>query len=442
MKLIQKLTVYNTLSKLALVILFITLLPSLVDGVVNRYTNFSLKEQRKQVGDVIDQHGLDYYFQGDSTYGSYTMLKEEYISLVPATASLPSDTIETTDRIIEGDTLSYRVLIHAFPVHKRWYVLEIGRTLSSIHQYNRPLQRVALYALIALIVGTLVIDLIFTRRLLRPLGEIIRTRLLHRQFPFTTYTEPLRTSTTDFKYLDDSLLELMQQINTAFEKEREFTSNASHELMTPIGILQNKLENLMMEEELPESVQEKIHSMMQTLHRLTKIVRALLFISRIENDQYGKTDQVDMEQLVREVLGELEDRLEARRIRADVSLAGAPILPSMNRDLLYQLIFNLVNNAIRYNHEEGRISIHQRIEAGKDYRLFIEDNGIGIAEKDIGTIFHRFKRGSGLETEGYGLGLSIVNSIARYHDIHLDVKSVLGKGTVFGLKFPSNNSLP
>lgn len=437
MKLHSKLTLYTTLSKIAIVILFIWLLPRLVNDVASRYTNYYLQEQKKKVLDNIQKKGIDYYLDGDSSYGSYTMLKEEYISLEPAYAALPVDTIETSRRIVENDTLTYRLLNHVFEYGGKKYMLEIGKTITAINQYNRPLQRVALYVLIGLIAFTLIIDLVFTRLLLRPLGLIIRTKLVNRKFPFKEDLVPVKTSTTDFKYLDNSLIGLMNKIKEAFEKEREFTSNASHEMMTPISILQNKLENLMMDNEMSEASQEKIIGMMNTLDRLKKIVRSLLFISRIENDQFVKTDHVKPRILVEEVVKELEDRVEARGIDLRLDISGELKLQGINRDLIFQLIYNLVNNAIRYNKDGGKILLSDRLIQGKSYTIVIEDTGAGIPQNDLINIFDRFKK-SKIAGEGYGLGLSIVKTISQYHGISIDVRSIYGKGSVFSIIFPGD----
>lgn len=435
MKLITKLTLYNTISKTVIVILFILLLPGLIKDVAFKYTNYSLGEQKKKVLDIIDKNGIDYYFQGDSSYGSYTMLKEEYIALEPVSGISPSDTIETTLRIVDKDTLTYRVLSHVFEYGHRKYVLEIGKTIAAINQYNSPLQRVALYVLAALIALTLLFDLLFTRFLIRPLGFIIRSKLINRKFPLKDNLVPVQTTTTDFRYLDDSLIDIMNRIRFAFDKEREFTTNASHELMTPISILQNKMENLMVETELSEELQERITGMMNTLNRLKKIVRSLLLISRIENDQFAKEDEINPREIVENVVKELEDRAQSKGIRINIRISPARKVKFLNRDLFFQLIFNLVNNAIKYNKDNGEINIYEVFPPGDGYRLVIEDTGIGIKENDIATIFDRFKKTSGIEGEGYGLGLSIVQTIARYHELGIEVKSVYGKGTIFSIIF-------
>jgi two-component system sensor histidine kinase ArlS len=434
-KLLSKLTLYSTLSKTVIVLVFILLLPRLVNDVASQYTNYYLNEQKKQVLDNIYKKGIDYYFEGDSSYGSYTMLKEEYISLEAASDDFPSDTIITAKRIVENDTLTYRLLDYVFFYGHKKYLLEIGKTLAAIDQYNKPLQRVALYALIGLVVFTLIFDLIFTRLVLRPLNLIIRTKLHNQKFPFKENLLPIRTSTTDFKYLDNSLIDLMNKIKEAFEKEREFTSNASHELMTPISILQNKIENLMVDSEMTEETVEKIMGMMNTLNRLKKIVRSLLLISRIENDQFVKTEQVKPFIIIQEIITELDDRLEARKLRLRQSVSQNMILNRINRVLIFQLFYNLINNAIRYNNEEGEIEITDQLIQNQSYTILIKDTGVGIHKNEIETIFNRFKKSSKTEGEGYGLGLSIVKSIAQYHNIGILVQSERGEGSVFSIVF-------
>ncbi|RPE14192.1 sensor histidine kinase [Chitinophaga lutea] len=436
MKLFTKLTLFITLSKLAIVVLFVLLLPLLVDRIAVQYNDYYLREQKKKVLDVIGQNGIDAYLQGEASYGSYTMLKEEYISLEPAGKIILPDTIATLRRVVEEDTLTYRVLSHVFYYDSSRYILEVGKTTASIGQYNRPLQKMALYILIGLIVSTILLDLVYTRLLLRPLGAIIRTRLLNNRFPFREDIPVIRTTTADFRYLDESLAGLMGKVREAFEKEREFTSNASHELMTPVGILQNKMENLMMDGELSDEQQQQMMGMMKTLNRLKKIVRSLLLISRIENEQFPKSDRFSMQELVNEVMEELGHRQDEKQLGFRQQIATDAVMQGLNRDLVFQMIYNLVNNAIRFNKPQGSIAVYDRYTPGSDYRLVIEDTGVGIPPAEIASIFNRFKKVERAEGEGYGLGLSIVSTIARFHDIQIEVSSVEHEGTTFTLIFP------
>lgn len=436
MKLLTKLTLFITFSKLLIVVFFVLLLPSLVSYVSLRYSNYYLVQQKKKVLEVIDKNSIDYYLQGDSAYGSYTMLKEEYISILPADTVTITDTIETSQRIIEGDTLDYRVLIHSLHTGKNRYILEIGKTTAAIGEYNLLLQRFTLFVLVGLIILSIIIDLVYTNILLRPLAKIVRTKLLNHKFPFREPLEPVKTSTTDFKYLDDSLISLMEKIHEAFYKEREFTSNASHELMTPISILQTNIENLMLEEGINENMQDRLSGMMKTVNRLKKIVYALLHISRIENDQYVKNDTIAPYDLLKEIQEELSPGLELRSIQFINTVSPILKIHKVNQDLFFQLLYNLVNNAIRYNKENGSITITDDYAAGRYYNIYIKDTGIGIRKEELPHVFNRFKKSPDTHEEGYGLGLSIVKSIALFHNLEIKVNSTPGEGTTFEISIP------
>lgn len=434
MKLISKLTFFNTVSKLAIVLLFVSLLPLLVNNIVSKYTNHILRQQKEKVINEVRQNGIDYYLQGQESYGSYTLLKEEYISLEPNLNASLRDTIETSLRVVEDDTLTYRVLRHVFPIGGNKYVLEVGKTTATISQLSQPLQKLAFSVLVALIILTVMLDLVYTRVILKPLNTIISSRIVNSKFPFREPGVPVKTTTSDFVYLDRCLVDLMNKIKEAFDKEREFTSNASHELMTPISILQNKLENLMVDSNVAGETQEKILAMMNTLHRLKKIVRSLLLISRIENDQYTKTDTISISSLISEVMDELADRVEAKGLKVEINIGDEVEIARMNHDLIFQLFYNLINNAIRYNKDGGIIRI--KAHKGTDGSIVsVEDTGVGIHQEELHLIFNRFKKSRRSAEEGYGLGLSIVKSIADYHSLNVHVESVVEEGTTFSVQF-------
>lgn len=438
MKLFTKLTLFITLSKLAIVLLFVLSLPFLVERIASEYTNNYLRQQLQKVLEIVDKNGVDFYLEGSQSYGSYTLLKEEYIALEATDKDYLLDTIENTQRVVESDTLNYRVLMHTFKVKNNNYLLEIGKTTATISQYNKPLQRIASYVLVGLIILTLIADLVFTRFLLLPLGRIIKSKLINRKFPFRDNIPAVKTSTSDFKFLDNSLIVLMDRIHDAFEKEREFTANASHELMTPISILQNKIENLIDDSGVDEALQQRLVEMQRTLNRLKKIVRSLLLISRIENEQFARSENLNVRELFNSVIEEIGHRMEERQIVMSLDLSAETTWKNINRDLIFQLVYNLINNSIKYNKEMGSIRVSEVKTFGKPYELIIEDTGIGISKSDLPAIFNRFRKASVGEGTGYGLGLSIVKSIADYHEIEISVDSEIGNKTQFSLIFPKH----
>jgi signal transduction histidine kinase len=435
MKLSTKLTLFITGSKLAIVLLFIITLPFLVEQIASQFTNYTLKQQRKEVLKNINKNGIAYYLQGDESYGSYTMLKEEFVALLPVNGELKINTIKDAQRIVENDTLSYRILSETFKLENKNYLLEIGKTSASINQYNKQLQQFASYVLVILILLSIIIDLTFIRMVIRPLSKIIKTRLINRKFPFNLDEHPVKTSTTDFRYLDESLALLMTQINEAFYKEREFTSNASHEIMTPISILQHKMENLLAEEDLTESAALAIIEMMKTLNRLKKISNSLLLIARIENQQYQDKEDVKPFDLFSLIIEEISHRLEEKNLNIQIKINSDVVLRDMNKDLLYQLFFNLIHNAIKFNREGGSISIFDKFTTTGEYEISISDTGIGISAVQLPHVFDRFIKSNATENHGYGLGLTIVKSIADYHHLNIQVKSELNEGTKFKILF-------
>jgi signal transduction histidine kinase len=207
--------------------------------------------------------------------------------------------------------------------------------------------------------------------------------------------------------------------------------------MTPISILQTNIENMMMEENISEDLQERISGMMKTVNRLKKIVHSLLYISRIENDQFAKSDTVNIYELISEVMEELSPRLETKSIHFKNDISPKLKVKQVNRDLIFQLLYNLINNAIRYNKENGSILLSCHYAAGEPCILLIKDTGNGIRQEDLTTIFNRFKKSGKANGEGYGLGLSIVKSIILFHGFEINVSSDYGKGTIFSVTIPS-----
>jgi signal transduction histidine kinase len=110
-------------------------------------------------------------------------------------------------------------------------------------------------------------------------------------------------------------------------------------------------------------------------------------------------------------------------------------IKNVNHDLLFQLFYNLVNNAIRYNKQQGKILISDELK-GEGYMVVIGDTGIGIPQDELPLIFNRFKKTNLSQTGGYGLGLSIVKSIANYHDLKVEAASQVNVGTEFFVIFP------
>ena len=433
MRLKTKLTVFNAISKLVIVTLFVLILPSIITLVNESFTDSKLRKQKNQLLNIINKSGVD-----DYVYATYSPLKEEYYSLDVDTLNEGLDTIKVESRKIESDTIQYRILSHNFKVDNKNYLLEIGKSVDTIDETTSSLQNIAFQILVGLILLTILADLLYTNHLLRPLGLIIKTKLIGRKFPnFGSYVE-VKTTTSDFQHLDISIHKMVETIEQTFQKEREFISNASHELMTPISILQSKIENMFEQDDVTDDFKVRLLEMQKILNRLKSITKTLLLISQIENEQFLKEDKIAVEDMLQQVHEEISIKLPEKNISYDMQIPANWVFVNVNKFLLFNLFFNLINNAIKYNREEGDIKVIGEVE-NNIFSIRIIDTGMGIAADDMPYIFNRFKKlKQSLQQESFGLGLPIVKSIAGFHGIEIIVESEQGVGSTFKLIFPAN----
>ena len=268
--------------------------------------------------------------------------------------------------------------------------------------------------------------------------DLIDDQLKTITSPETYDFSELKSSTSDFVYLNNALNELMHKVTTILKNQQKFTADVSHELFTPISIMQTKLENLLTSANLPEKFVASILDQQNNLNRLQQIIKALLLIARIENDQFSKNETIQFKELVDEIILNIEDRAEMKNITIENLVHPNDTLSNINKSLIYILMFNLVSNAIKYNRDGGRIRIIC-FETGNTFCIEVIDNGIGIDNDQISNIFNRFKRVDSASGEGYGLGLSIVNSIVSFHNGFIEVQSVKGEGSTFKIQLPLIN---
>ncbi|HNQ61964.1 MAG TPA: HAMP domain-containing sensor histidine kinase [Bacteroidia bacterium] len=439
MKLQVKLALYNTLSKVIIILGIGLFLPKVIEQIVYNHIDKRLEARLEKMMRMIQIGGLDEIaLDQDCSFESYSVFKEEYVAISPL-AIFPHNfgdhTLVNTERIIEKEVIKHRVLAQAFIYDNQLYTIEIGEGLSTIDQLTLTIRKFSFRIMLAVILLFVFLDFGFVQILLRPFHRIVKGKLKEIRHPEKYDPRPIHTSTTEFVQLNKAIDEMMVKIQETFRVEREFITNVSHELLTPTSILKNRLENIMNEPGLPNEVLSQLAESQRTLSRLTRIVKALLYISKIENAQYIKNEISGIKTLVDDVLEELSDRIEERRINLSTDISDKE-LTSLNLSLIHTMLFNLISNAIKYNKEGGNIIIKGNLDSGK-YILSIADTGVGILPENIPHIFDRFKRFRPEDDMSYGLGLPIVKTIADFHDIKISVESVKDLGCKFILEFPT-----
>ena len=235
----------------------------------------------------------------------------------------------------------------------------------------------------------------------------------------------------ELNQLSVSYNRMLERLSAAFEIQRQFTANAAHELRTPLALMQVQLD-LYHSNSHPGNDADTVQMIKMVTEqndRLNKMVKTLLDMSELQT--VGRDDEIILDALVDEVLEDLEPLAEGKNIRLigkckDVTMVGSDIL-------IYRLVYNLVENAIKYNHSGGQVTVTADRKEKHVY-LSVEDTGAGIPEELKERVFEPFFRvdkSRSRELGGVGLGLALVREIVRVHDGSITVKSNPSGGTIF-----------
>jgi len=433
MKLQVKFSLYNAITKIAIiVVLGAIILFSLDKLAYNQLDNRLIKKKNKIIEHLSDNE-IDSLLNKEQSFTDYNILKEEFIVLtdIPDNQKDSLAKVFTEKREIEGDVEIYRILNYKFSYHTNWYKLEIGESMTALASIKNAIRFYMLVVLFSALLITLVTDYFFSNFLLKPFYLIIDKKINRVNDPSHYNYQNIPTSTDDFKILDNSVNSLMKKINTLFALEKQFIANVSHELLTPISILSTRFENMLNTPGIPVEHENKIYASLKTLNRLKVIINSLLLISKVENNQYLKTEVISIKQEIEDIYEELEDRIADKSIRYDLNVDDFHF--TGNKALIHTLLINIINNAIKYNVSGGFISITGKT-INHQYTLTITDGGLGMDKQLLENAFDRFKRGN-TEENGFGLGLAIVQSIAKFHKIDVDIQSAENKGTGVTLHF-------
>ena len=239
----------------------------------------------------------------------------------------------------------------------------------------------------------------------------------------------------ELNQLSASYNKMLERLSDAFEIQRQFTANAAHELRTPLSLMQVQLD-LYHSTQHPGSdadTVQMIKMLTEQNDRLGKMVKTLLDMSELQT--VGRDEKIILNDLVDEVLEDLEPLAQEKNIKLigkckDITMVGSDIL-------IYRLVYNLVENAIKYNHLDGQVTVNA-YKNQKHIYLSVEDTGSGIPKELRERVFEPFFRvdkSRSRELGGVGLGLALVHEIVRVHDGSISIKSNPAGGTIFEVIF-------
>ncbi len=313
----------------------------------------------------------------------------------------------------------------------------VGRSLHHevllLHRFGGMLALVA--------VGVLGVGLLggwwFTGRAIRPLAAMTRTA---ESISEQTLSQRIDITETDSELgqLAEVLNRTFDRLQTAFERQVQFTADASHELRTPVAVILAQIELALARQRSEQDYRDALGTCLRASQRMKTLIESLLVLARLDA---GATElaaePVALDRLVVEAVDLITPLADQRRII--ITMDVHPVTVTGDRHRLAQVLVNLLTNAIRYNRDEGRIEILTRADADMAV-VTIRDTGIGIAMEHLPYIFDRFYRvdPARSRSEGSsGLGLAICQGLVAAHRGTLSAQSTLGEGTTMELRLPS-----
>ena len=291
-------------------------------------------------------------------------------------------------------------------------------------------------SVVAMILACLM-GVLASRKLAKPVKSITSTAAQIRSGDLTARTGIVGDD--EIGQLGETFDDMATTLERDLKLEHRLTSDVAHELRTPLMAMLATVEA--MQDGVLPSDEEHLETVASEVRRLSRLVSAMLTLSRIENGTTPfRPERTEMVGLVRSVVESQEQLFNDRglRLRFDANAPRGELYCECDRDMIRQALINLMSNALRYTPENGWVVVNVGQE-GRDLKIAVSDTGIGIAKEDLARVFSRFWRSDASRERasgGLGVGLSVTKEIIDRHHGYISVESELGKGTTFILHIP------
>ena len=246
----------------------------------------------------------------------------------------------------------------------------------------------------------------------------------------------------EIQELVKSFNQMTEQLDEAFAMQRRFSASAAHELRTPIAVLRTKLDVFKKKKRKQSEYDELVDTMETYIDRLSAIIANLLELT--ETSELGEVEDVSLDAVITTVVDDLESVAQNNMVNVQIDeqsmtqSEAQTFIVKGNTNLLYRALYNLVENAIRYNNEEGSVNITLETR-GQEGVVIIADTGVGIAPEQRELVFepfYRVNKSRSREFGGAGIGLSLVKTILKRHGASITVSENTPQGSVFTIRIP------
>ena len=395
-------------------------------------------EEADEIWNQIFRHTLH------SPKKTYIQFADAQGTILYRSYNLATDSLMITDTVSANSILVTTGYLNGEPVRvaalrDRNFSYLVGYPLAELRDLLENLYFIFLLLVPIALAVSIFGGLALAHKSLQPVDEIT-TRARRITAENLDQTLPVRNVNDEIGRLTATFNEMIQRLHDSFAQVRQFSADASHELRTPLTVMRGEIELALRSTQTPGEYRTVLESSLEEILRMTSITDNLLLLAKAEQGTLDvHLSEVDLQNLVDELYEDSEVLAEQKHIAVSLE-ENAPITIVGDRDRLRQLFLNLVDNAIKYTPEGGRVTLAARRQNGA--ALFqVHDTGIGIPPEEIEKIFNRFYRvdkARSREQGGTGLGLSIAKWIAELHRGTITVTSEVNKGSTFTVTLPLN----
>lgn len=358
-----------------------------------------------------------------------------------------------TNRSFENTPLR----IITFPVVENNHVTKIVQIASSLEEVEEVLNTLFIILVITVPLALMVASLggqFLAHKALKPVDHITQTARMITSQNLNQRIIPPRVQ-DEISRLIETFNEMISRLDQSFRQIKQFSSDASHELKTPLTILKGEVEVMLRKERTPQEYQQILKSNLEEINRMSQIVEDLLILSKTDTGEIRlNKEDISLTGILNEVVAQMDRLAKTKRLHLSTSNHHQDIHIFGDALRIRELFINLIENGIKYTEEGGSIHIGlekeselsvgnqsdwMKREKGQFAKIIVADTGIGIAKENLGKIFDRFFRvdkARSREQGGSGLGLSICKWIVEAHQGEIKVESELGKGSSFTVILP------
>lgn len=318
--------------------------------------------------------------------------------------------------VADDENITTRQIIFPIVILGKPYKASIAKSQNETEDLIQLIVSITLGIVTLLLLVLFIINRFMLNKLWLPFNNTLSQL---KQFNLSSKSSLILndSSIDEFKELNTAITAMSNQVIKDYDSLKSFTENASHEIQTPLAIINSKLELLIQSENFTETQMQVIQTIHDEIRRLSKLNQSLLLLTKIDNQQFQETEAVDIAEIINRHLYKYEELITAKQISLIKDIEKIdPLI--MNETMADMLISNLITNAIKHNVEKGTINI-----VLKENKLVVSNTGIPLVTS-TNELFERFKKDN-VNSESLGLGLSIVKKICERYNFNIKYTSII-----------------